>query len=164
MGRVRSARRRGSSATARARTTVAAAVVLAAALAGCTEPGGVTGHLSGAAAQASSAAGSAALALELYLDGESTATVADVTLTNMVDEAGQAGATASAQVVATDQERRLRADVAEEIGKVTDEIVASRALVAGAAPRAGGGKLVADLRRRADALDTTATELEAAAR
>lgn len=157
MGRVRSVRRhRGR--------TVAVAVVLTAALAGCTQPGGVTGHLSGAAAQASSAAASAALALELYLDGESTATVADVTLTNMVDEAGQAGATASAQAVSTEQERQLRADVSQAIGKATDEIVASRALVAGAAPRAGGDRLVADLRRRADELDTTATELEAAAR
>ncbi|PFG40956.1 hypothetical protein ATJ97_3500 [Georgenia soli] len=142
----------------------AAALVLTAALAGCTQPGGVTGHLSGAAAQASSAAASAALALELYLDGESTATVADITLTDMVDSAGQAGASASAQVVATNHERQLRADVSAAIGKVTDEIVASRALVAGAAPRAGGDKLVADLRRRADELGTTATELEAAAR
>ena len=152
-----------SSQRGRGRGTVAATAFLAAVLAGCTQPPGVTGHLAGAAAEASSAAASAALALELYLDGASTATVADVTLMNMVEEAGQAGSSASAQVVATDSERRLRGDVAEAVGQVTDQIVQARSLVAGTAPRSEGEELVADLRRRADELDATATELQAAA-
>jgi hypothetical protein len=163
MGQPRSSGRRRGRRTIAATAGSAAAVVLATMLAGCTEPGGVTGHLAGAAAQASSASASAALGLELYLDGASTATVADITLMNMVDEAGQAGSAASAQVVTTNRERRLRADVAEAIGQATDQIVEARALVAGAAPRQDGEALVADLRERADQLDETATELEAAA-
>lgn len=148
----------------RAWRLVASLLVPAAVLAGCAQPGGLTGHLAGAAAQASSASATAALGLELYLDGSSTATVADITLLNMVDEAGQAGSSASAQVVAGDAEQRLRADVAEAIGGATDQIVAARAVVAGAAPRSDGAALVADLRERADQLDATATKLEAAAR
>jgi hypothetical protein len=148
-----------------ARTAAACVVVaLTATIAGCAQPGGLTGHLSGAASQASSSAASAALALELYLDGDSTGTVADITLVNMLNEAGQAGSSASAQVVTTGQERRLRADVAGAISAATDQIVASRSVVAGAAPRSVGPGLVSELRKSADALDATATELEAAAR
>ncbi|WP_127125934.1 hypothetical protein [Georgenia sp. SYP-B2076] len=161
MGRSgRGSRRKG---VARGVHGLAAAGLVAAGLAGCTQPGGVTGHLSVAAAQAASASASSALGLELYLAGSTTATVADITLIDMLDEAGRAQDAAAAQAVATPQDQELRTTVSAAIGKAADRIVQARAIVAGAAPRADGAALVEDLRTRADTLSATADRLEAAA-
>ncbi|KAE8764617.1 hypothetical protein [Georgenia thermotolerans] len=154
--------------TARPRRSRAAgptAALLAAAglLGGCATPGGLAGNLSQAASQASSSAASSALGLELYLDGRTTATVADVTLIDMARQVSTAQDAASQQVVAGGDELKLRDDVTGAITAVGDEIDQARALVAGAVPAEEGPALVTDLQARAGALSDTADRLEKAA-
>ncbi|WP_152231756.1 hypothetical protein [Georgenia ruanii] len=142
---------------------VAAVVALAGLLAGCANPGGLTGNLAQAASQASSSAASSALGLQLYLDGRTTATHADITLIDMARQVSTAQDAASQQVVTGADELRLRDDVTSAITAVGDQIDQARALVAGAAPAQQGPALVADLRARASALSDTSDRLKEAA-
>ncbi|TRW46521.1 hypothetical protein [Georgenia yuyongxinii] len=136
-------------------------VALAVALTGCANATDLDGRLAAAAWQAASAASSAALGLELYLDGSVTATVADVTFIDMTREAGAAQESVTAQAVATTAEAARRDRLRTDIGGATDDILRARALVAGAVPAAEGPTIAAALQDRAEGLTATADRLDA---
>ena len=147
----------------RAARLVAALVAAAGLLAGCATPGGLTGNLSQAASQASSSAASSALGLQLYLDGRTTATHADITFIDMARQVSTAQDAASQQVVTGADELKLRDGVTSAIVAVGDRIDQARALVAGAVPAQAGPALVKDLRGRASALSDASDRLKEAA-
>jgi hypothetical protein len=122
----------------------------------------VEGDFGRAAQQIGSAAVSAQLSLQVFVDGRNTTAATDTALSDMLEEVDQAVSATADRGVDTPEQGALRAEVLQAANTVTGQIIRGRDIVAGVGGQPEPTAVAAELGRAGTELLALGDRLEAA--